>query len=315
MANTLFDASFLCFLSEHESDPTRAFALLQRLVADPFCNEFRCSMPDAGNEDYELSDGFGYTEEQWRSLISAIARLGVEEAHRQNLATLDQLDALTFNVAALREVNRLILSVEEQAEVPVLATSGVAAMRSEPDITSQPQPGAKPTPPTPWWALALAAVLLIGASLTFIDFDFSQPVVAKAVPIQELKMRPKRSIEEPWKLTAFREKNALDGFATVMKVTEKYPTTWEGLNKSVGSDAVDVLDPALSGHHRYAVLITPKKINQAKFRKLLAAAAKEVPASTSVETDHAWMQAVTDGLGKMGHAKIEFSIVSAQSED
>lgn len=307
MTNINLDAAFICFLAEHERDPERAFVLLQQLVADPFSNELRCNLPDSDGQE-ALGDGFGYTEAEWLSLVSCVATLGVKEAHRRELVTLNQLEALTCNVAALRAVNERIIGVPAGDELQSAATS------MEPDITSQPELGANPTPRMPWWLLALAAVFLIGASLTFIDFDFSRPVVAEVVALQ-MEMREKRSIEEPWKLTALRPSDAPDGFATVMKVTDEYPTSWERLNKSVGSGAVDVLDPALSGRYRYAVLITPKKINEAKFRKLIAAAAEEVRESKSAETDRAWMQAVVDGLGKMGHAKIEFSIISAQPED
>jgi|GEM_PF-6877737 len=299
------NAPLLCFRAEFENDPERALTLLQQLVADPFSNELRCSLPNLAARRTDVDDGFGYSKSEWESLIACITTLGVREAYRRELVTLDQLDALTFNMAALRAVNRRIMGLPDvSAEGPVAKTLGdPVAIKEAPSVVPEQQfvPSPSPSSGLPWWLLAVAAVCLLGASLVLVDFGDPQvdgPVVAAI----NAELLVKRSGQESWKLTA---KSQSGGFATVLKITDNYPLGWENVNQKVGDRAADVLDPAEFGDHRYTVIVTPSTIDEGQLSELLRQAAQA--------TDDAdWKDKVCRGLWNMGHKTMEFSIVLAR---
>ncbi|MDA1052237.1 MAG: hypothetical protein O3C40_17405 [Planctomycetota bacterium] len=121
------EAALLDFKSAYESDHDKALNELLCLLLDPAACETRLIVLDELRSRAERQPGFtaaGKTSpERLQQLIDIIATDGPVPALEASKITIDELDAITWNVAALREVHDKLLRVPEQPDSPVDETS------------------------------------------------------------------------------------------------------------------------------------------------------------------------------------------------
>lgn len=96
----------LNFADEFSRDPDRALDDLEALLTDwQAVAERRRFVEELGRGRASTKAGFGYTAAEWETIVRTVGEHGPREALSQGLLSVDQLDALSFNPAALERAH------------------------------------------------------------------------------------------------------------------------------------------------------------------------------------------------------------------
>ncbi|MEO8498133.1 MAG: hypothetical protein ABI614_23960, partial [Planctomycetota bacterium] len=107
------DAALLDFKSAYEASPDSALDDLLLLLLDPIACDTRLTLLDEIEGGQERTPQNPATQQRWKEIVEAVATHGPVSALESGKVTVDELDAITWNATALREVHERLLEIPE----------------------------------------------------------------------------------------------------------------------------------------------------------------------------------------------------------
>ncbi|MDA1052984.1 MAG: hypothetical protein O3C40_21230 [Planctomycetota bacterium] len=109
------DAALLDFKSAHDVSRDTAVDDLLLLLLDPVACDTRLTMLDELQRGREPTPQNLATQRRWKQIVQIVGTDGPVPALEAGKVTVDELDAITWNAAALREVHdKLLVGIRSQ---------------------------------------------------------------------------------------------------------------------------------------------------------------------------------------------------------